>query len=152
MSGGEPSSIKRDVPCAARAPVPQLHAEDFFRLEVISCIRPCTANGGPKRFRMSSASPTSPRLCVSRWRRAAPPMRTSSQAPGAPARPPVPKSWPRPSTASTRWTAIPAASAPPAWASKTAVFWMYWSWTLPPTTVSTRCGPCGTKPSTPRPM
>ena len=28
MSGGEPSSIKRDVPCAARAPVPQLHAED----------------------------------------------------------------------------------------------------------------------------
>ena len=29
MSGGEPSSIKRDVPCAARVPVPQLHAEDF---------------------------------------------------------------------------------------------------------------------------
>ena len=28
MSGGEPSSIKRDVPCAARVPVPQLHAED----------------------------------------------------------------------------------------------------------------------------
>ena len=30
MSGGEPSSIKRDVPCAVRAPVPQLHTEDFF--------------------------------------------------------------------------------------------------------------------------
>ena len=30
MSGGEPSSIKRDVPCAARAPVPQLHTEDSF--------------------------------------------------------------------------------------------------------------------------
>ena len=30
MSGGEPSSIKRDVPCDARVPVPQLHAEDHF--------------------------------------------------------------------------------------------------------------------------
>ena len=30
MSGGEPSSIKRDVPCAARVPAPQLHAEDLF--------------------------------------------------------------------------------------------------------------------------
>ena len=32
MSGGEPSSIKRDVSCAARAPVPQLHAEDLFSI------------------------------------------------------------------------------------------------------------------------
>ena len=28
MSGGEPSSIQRDVPCAARVPAPQLHSED----------------------------------------------------------------------------------------------------------------------------
>ena len=34
MSGGEPSSIKRDVSCAARAPVPQLRAEDLF----IACL------------------------------------------------------------------------------------------------------------------
>ena len=30
MSGGEPSSIQRDVPCAARQPVPQLYAEELF--------------------------------------------------------------------------------------------------------------------------
>ena len=30
MSGGEPSSIQRDFPCAARVPVPQLHTEDDF--------------------------------------------------------------------------------------------------------------------------
>jgi len=30
MSGGEPSSIKWDLPCAVRVPVPQLYAEDFF--------------------------------------------------------------------------------------------------------------------------
>ena len=30
MSGGEPSSIKRDVPCAARTPVPCLQTEDVF--------------------------------------------------------------------------------------------------------------------------
>ena len=32
MSGGEPSSIKRDHPCAARAPVPWQSAEDVFYL------------------------------------------------------------------------------------------------------------------------
>ncbi len=64
MSGGEPSSIKRDLPCAARAPGPQMHTEDFSapRLEVkgVPCIRPSTASGGPRRFRMSSVSRTSP--------------------------------------------------------------------------------------------
>ena len=30
MSGGEPSSIKRDHPCAARTPVPQLYTEEYF--------------------------------------------------------------------------------------------------------------------------
>ena len=29
MSGGEPSSIKRDRTCAVRVPVPWLYAEDF---------------------------------------------------------------------------------------------------------------------------
>ena len=74
MSGGEPSSIKRDVPCAARVPVPWLQAEDvficsghplelpacpsfpqirFFR-RCVPCIRRCTANGGPRRFPTSS--------------------------------------------------------------------------------------------------
>ena len=84
-------------------------------------------------------------------RRAGPPTPTSSPAPGAPARPPAPRSWPRPSTASTRWTATPATSAPPAWASRTAAFWTCWSWTPPPTTAWTRSGPCGTRPSTPPP-
>ncbi len=52
MSGGEPSSIKRDVPCAARAPVPQLHTEDLFYPGGVSCSSPCTANGGPRHCRM----------------------------------------------------------------------------------------------------
>ena len=30
MSGGEPSSIKRDHPCAARTPAPQLRTEELF--------------------------------------------------------------------------------------------------------------------------
>ena len=30
MSGGEPSSIKRDHPCAARTPVPQLYTGEYF--------------------------------------------------------------------------------------------------------------------------
>ena len=30
MSGGEPSSIKRDHPCAARTPVPQLYTWEYF--------------------------------------------------------------------------------------------------------------------------
>ena len=30
MSGGEPSSIKRDHPCAARAPALWLHGEDYL--------------------------------------------------------------------------------------------------------------------------
>ena len=33
MSGGEPSSIKRDVPCAARTPVPCLQTEDAFHFK-----------------------------------------------------------------------------------------------------------------------
>lgn len=42
---------------------------------------------------------------------------------GAPERPPVPGSWPRPSTVSILWTARPATSAPPAGASTTDHCW-----------------------------
>ena len=70
----------------------------------------------------------------SRWRRGGPPMPTCSPAPGEPERPPVPKSWPRLSTVSIRWMGTPAASVPAVRESKTAAFWMCWSWTPPPTT------------------
>ena len=49
---------------------------------------------------------------------------TCSPVPAAPARPPVPVFWPRPSTVSTPLTARPATSAPPAAALTTAHCWM----------------------------
>ncbi len=54
MSGGERAALSGML-CAVRAPVPQLHAEDFCNLFLSilgadPCIRLYTANGGPKTF------------------------------------------------------------------------------------------------------
>ena len=69
MSGGEPSSIKRDQSCAARAPVTQLYTEDLFypheRGNVV-CIRRCTASGGPRPSPTWSGRSTSPKRCSGR--------------------------------------------------------------------------------------
>ena len=152
MSGGEPSSIKRDrhVPrgsrfcsCMRRTILHRfryikgrfkVHKQPLcthktgcmilIRKEAAECIRHCTASGGPGPFRKWWDRPTSPIPCSGRWPRAGWATPISSPALGAPARPPAPGSWPRPSTVSIPSTARPAASVTPAGASTAARCWM----------------------------
>ncbi len=127
MSGGEPSSIKRDQSCAARAPVTQLYTEDLFypheRGNVV-CIRRCTASGGPKPSPTWSGRSTSPKRCSGRSRRDGSRTPTFSPARAARAKPPAQRSSPRQSTASTPRTVTPATNARAASASSPAAFSM----------------------------
>ncbi len=167
MSGGEPSSIKRNLVCAADRRLEPFAASESRAEGVrpsvshcysigqkgvtLLCIRPCIGNGGPSGLRTWWVSPTSPRPCGPRWRLGGCPTPTCSPAPGGRERPPAPRFWPRQSTASIPSTATPATSAPPAGALMTAPSWTWWIWTPLQTTAWTRCAPSGTKRCIPPP-
>ena len=68
MSGGEPSSIKRDQSmCREGAGSRSCHTEEPFLIFTkgadAACIRRCTASGGPRPSPTSSGRSTSPKRC-----------------------------------------------------------------------------------------